>query len=65
MQLSKKLNFSLKDIIVAKEDNRPIALTEGIKVGDVPYFQDGAVLIVSSRAPKKEVAHTGIKTSDL
>jgi hypothetical protein len=50
---------------VSKEDNRPFALSEGIKVGDVPYFQDGAILIVTSRAPKKEVMHSGIKAADI
>lgn len=31
----------------------------------MPYFTDGAIIVVNSRAPKKEVMHTGIKTADL
>jgi hypothetical protein len=59
------LNYQIKDLIVAREDNRPISIGEGTKIGDVPYFTDGAIIVVNSRAPKKEVMHSGIKTSDL
>lgn len=31
----------------------------------MPYFQDGAILKVSSRSPKKEIVHTGIKASEI
>lgn len=65
IKLSKKLNYSIKDLIVTRDDNRPLTLGQGIKIGDVPYFQDGAILIVNSRAPKKEVVHSGIKAEDI
>lgn len=65
IKLAKKLNYQIKDLIVSKEDNRPIAINEGTKIGDVPYFTDGAIIVVNSRAPKKEVMHSGIKTADL
>jgi hypothetical protein len=52
-------------MVISKEDNRPITIGEGTKIGDIPYFVDGAVLLVASRAPKKEQVHTGIKASDL
>jgi hypothetical protein len=38
---------------ISKEDNRPLGIGEGVKIGDVPYFVDGAVLLVASRTPKK------------
>jgi hypothetical protein len=38
---------------VGREDGKALSLSEGTKVGDVPYFVDGAILKVSSRAPKK------------
>jgi hypothetical protein len=43
----------IKDLIVAREDGKPLALSEGTKLGDVPYFTDGAIIKVASKNPKK------------
>lgn len=53
LQLAKKVNISIKDLLVSREDNKLITIGEGTKIGDVPYFTDGAILKVSSRNPKK------------
>lgn len=51
--MAKKLNISIRDLLVSREDGKPISIGEGVKLGDVPYFVDGAILKVSSRNPKK------------
>ena len=53
IKLAKKLNLSIKDLIVNREDNKPLTISERVKIGDVPYFEDGAIIKVDSRAPKK------------
>lgn len=58
LQIAKKLNFSIKDLIVSREDNKLLTIAEGYKLGDVPYFVDGAILKVDSKAPKKIVEQT-------
>lgn len=65
MQISKKLNILHKDLIIAREDGKPLALTEATRVGDVPYFTDGAIIKVASKNPKKQPLHSGIKASDI
>jgi len=64
IQISKKLNYLIRDLIVAREDDRLITISESTKIREVPYFADGAILKVSSKNPKKE-SHVGIKTSDI
>ena len=64
-QLAKKLSISIRDLIVTREDHKPISVSEGNKLGDIPYFVDGAVLNVASKNPKKEPLHSGIKASDI
>lgn len=39
--------------MVMREDGKAISISEGTKIGDIPYFVDGAVLKVQSRNPKK------------
>lgn len=39
--------------MVAREDGRAITIGEGTKIGDVPYFTDGAILKVNNKNPKK------------
>ena len=51
--------------MVSREDGKPITIGEGTKIGDVPYFVDGAILKVNSKNPKKQVVHSGIKASDI
>lgn len=65
IQLAKKLNIAIRDLIVTREDHKPINIGEGTKLGDIPYFVDGAILHVASKNPKKEALHTGIKASDI
>lgn len=50
--------------MVSREDGKPINLSEAVRIRDVPYFQDGAILKVDTRNPKKE-SHIGIKASDI
>ena len=51
--------------MVSREDGKLITISEGTKLGDIPYFVDGAILKVNSRNPKKQVVHSGIKASDI
>ena len=51
--MAKKISISIKDIMVSREDGKPITIGEGTKIGDVPYFVDGAILKVNSKNPKK------------
>lgn len=57
--------MQIKDLIVCRDDNKLIGISEGTIIEKVPYFQDGAILIVNSRTPKKEPVHSGIKAADL
>ena len=53
MKLAKKCSISIRDLIVSREDGKAITINEGTKVGDVPYFVDGAILKISTKNPKK------------
>lgn len=39
-----------------------LAVPEGKKLYDVPYFKDGAIIKVSSRNPKKPEAQKGMSS---
>ena len=55
-KISKKLNYSIKDLMVSTEDNRALNVGDGKKIYDVPYFKDGAIINVQSKRPKKKEA---------
>ena len=51
--------------MVAREDGKGITINEGTKIGDVPYFVDGAILKVNTKNPKKQKVVSGLKASEL
>jgi hypothetical protein len=38
---------------VLTEDGKVFSIAEGKKIYDIPYFQDGAIIRVESKNPKK------------
>ena len=52
MQVSKQLNYSIKDIVLRTEDNRSLSFLDGKKLYDIPYFKGGAIIKVESKQPK-------------
>ena len=53
-KLSKKLNYLIRDIVVLTEDGKLMNIAEGKKLGDIPYFVDGAILKVEYKGLKKK-----------
>lgn len=46
------------------EDSKLMNIPNDRRLRDIPYFQDGAVLRVESKTPRKD-PHTGVSVADL
>lgn len=42
----------VKDLVLQTEDGRFLSVPESQKIHQIPYFQDGAIVKVSSRNPE-------------
>ena len=46
-------------------ERKPMNVPESKRLSDIPYMEDGAILIVESRGPKKKESHIGVGIDEL
>lgn len=46
------MNYPIKDMMLLTDDNKPLSVFDKKKIYDIPYFKDGAIVKVESKAPK-------------
>ena len=63
-QLSKKLDYPVRDLILQTQEGRPLHAQDGYKLRDLPYMKDGAIIKAEFKTLKKKQSH-GVGVSDI
>lgn len=64
LAISRKLHYPISSITVKRDNETPVVLEEDVRLANVPYFVDGAILKVETSEPIKP-SHSGLAAADL